>query len=92
MLIGSAAPALRSQSASVRVAVSSAQRPSWTIRPDSSATGMNSPGAIDRPSSSVPARQRLEAGDAAGLEVDQRLVGEREAVGLDRDSAVRFRC
>ena len=31
-----------------------------------------------------PARQRLEAGDAAGLELDQRLVGEGEAVGLDR--------
>ena len=43
---GSGAPTRASQSASVRIAFSSAQRPSWTISPDSSATGMNSDGEI----------------------------------------------
>ena len=39
-------PSALSQAASVRVAASSAQRPSGTISPDSSATGMNSAGEI----------------------------------------------
>ena len=39
----------------------------------------------DRPRSvMLPARERLEAGDTAGRELDQRLEGERQLVGLDR--------
>ena len=44
------------------------------MSPVSSAIGMNSTGDIRRSSVLRPAQQRLGAADAAGGEVDQRLV------------------
>ncbi len=58
--------------------------PSGPISPVSSASGMNSAGDT-APSARVrPAGERLDAGDAAGLQVDLRLVVERERHRLER--------
>ena len=57
--------------------------PSGTMRPVSSASGMNASGgqqALDRV---VPADERLDAGDAAGLQRHDRLVEQAQLAVLD---------
>ena len=67
---------------------SSTQRPSGTMRPVSSATGMNSR-AGPAPLGMLPAHQRLEAGQLARGEVDDGLVVEdRTRCALERAAQV----
>ena len=64
--------------------VSCTQRPIGSIRPLSSAIGTKSPGSSRPRSGWSPAHQRLEAGDLAAAQGDQRLVVERQLVALER--------
>ena len=62
----------------------STQRPIGTIRPVSSASGMNSTGGIVPRVGCVPAQQRLDAVDRAAGEADDRLVVHRELAVVER--------
>ncbi len=53
------------------------------MRPDSSATGMNSSGRDLPEHGVVPARQRLETLHRSVLQVDERLEGELQRPGLN---------
>ena len=66
------------------------QEPIATIRPVSSATGMNSTGDTSPRVGMAPAQQRLERADAVLLEVEQRLVEKFELAALDREAQVGF--
>ncbi len=67
-----------------RQAVSRAQRPIGRMSPDSSATGMKRAGRHHAVPRAMPADERLDADDGAGLEVDLRLIVEDELVPRDR--------
>ena len=54
------------------------------MSPVSSASGMNSTGRISAALRMTPAHQRLEAGDLAALDVDERLIEQLELAVLDR--------
>ena len=83
---GSGSAGQSSQPRSVSTAVSSAQRPSATIRPDSSATGMNSVGEIG-PRRSWSQRASASKPEMAPVrEIDQRLKGKVELAAFDRAS------
>ena len=60
------------------------QRPIGTIRPVSSASGMNCAGGSMPIFGMGPAQQRLDAGDLPGRQVHLRLVVQRELVALQR--------
>ena len=65
-------------------ACSSTRWPSGTIRPVSSAIGTNSAGDTGAPLRVVPAGQRLEGDDLAGVEAHDRLVGDVDVALLHR--------
>ena len=67
-----------------------ANRPSCTISPQLSATGMKSAGGIEPRRGCSHLQQRLEAGDGAVFEPHDRLVGEREFLALDGAPQVGF--
>ena len=67
----------------------STQRPIGRIRPVSSASGMNSHRSHQAALGVSPAHQRLDAGHAAGGDVDDRLVVEAELVALERRGEAR---
>ena len=77
-------------SLSWRQAVSSTKSVSGPISADSSAIGMNTAGLIGAVRRVLPARQRLEAGEPAGAEVEQRLVGHRQLAALDGAAQFAF--
>ena len=61
-----------------------AHSPSGTMKPISSASGMNMPGEIMPFSGWLPADQRLDAADLVALEIDDRLVVQLELAGDQR--------
>ena len=71
-------------------AVRSTHSPIGTISPVSSAIGMKSSGAIMPRVGMAPAQQRLEAGDAAAGNVDQRLVMDLELASAQRAAQIGF--
>ena len=71
-------------------AVRSTHSPSSTIRPVSSATGMNSAGEIMPRSRMAPAQQRLAAGHLVGMQIDQRLVVDLEAAIDERLAQIQL--
>ena len=73
------------QPAAALQASRSTHSPMLEMSPVSSATGMNSAGEIVPLLGMIPAQQRLEAADAVGLEVEQRLVHQAELAARQGD-------
>ena len=69
--------------ASWRLSSSTTQSPIASMRPISSASGMNSPGWIEAAARVRPSDQRLHADHAARREVHERLVVQHPALVLD---------
>ena len=72
-----------SQIASWRATSATTQSPMASMRPISSASGMNSPGAIRPPRGSCHRSSALHAHDGAGREVHDRLVVQHPVLALD---------
>ena len=66
------------------------QRPIGTIRPVSSASGMNWAGGKHAVFGMGPAQQRLDAGDLAGRQIHLRLIVQRELLALQRMAQAVF--
>ncbi len=86
-----AASAARCHAAACRQASSSTQRPSGTISPVSSASGMNSPAAAVRARGGSQRTSASTPAIAPVAELDDRLVDERELAALDGAGAGRPR-
>ena len=69
----------------------STHSPIGTIRPISSASGMNSLGGHEATLRMAPAQQRLEAGDRSDAQIDHRLKEHFELTGIATPAADRAR-
>src|SRR5437879_6531054 len=66
------------------------QRPTGTINPVSSASGMNCSGGTMPNSGCAPAQQRLDAGDLSARDVHFRLIMQRKLIALQRTAQSGF--